>query len=106
MFGALRAMPYDFVIVDTPPALGFPDMRALASHADAFLTVVRAHRLTMTQAAALQDLLNAIDKENLGLVVLERKGRSRQAVCLRREPLRGLDWGTAQPRTRAMARRR
>ena len=27
----------------------------------------------MTQAAALQDLLNAIDKENLGLVVLERK---------------------------------
>ena len=73
MFGALRAMPYDFVIVDTPPALGFPDMRALASHADAFLTVVRAHRLTMTQAAALQDLLNAIDKENLGLVVLERK---------------------------------
>ena len=87
VFNAIRAMPYDFVVVDTPPAFGVPDIRALAPHADAFLVVVRTHRLRMSQAVELRDLLDAFDKEKLGLAVFERR-RTRQPVRLRREPTR------------------
>jgi Mrp family chromosome partitioning ATPase len=73
VFKAFRGLPYDFVIVDTAPALGFPEVQALAPHADAFLTVVRTHRLRMSQAEELRDLLKSVDKESLGLVVFEGK---------------------------------
>ena len=73
VFNAIRAMAYDFVVVDTPPAFGAPDVRALAPHADAFLVVARTHRLHMSKAVELRDLLDAFDKEKLGLAVFERE---------------------------------
>ena len=73
VFNAIRAMAYDFVVVDTPPAFGAPDVRALAPHADAFLVVAKTHRLHMSKAVELRDLLDAFDKEELGLAVFERE---------------------------------
>ena len=72
-FDAIRALPYDFVVVDTPPGLGVPDVRALAPHADAFLVVARTGRLRMRAVVELHDLLNAFDKKKLGLAVFERR---------------------------------
>jgi succinoglycan biosynthesis transport protein ExoP len=73
-FNAIRALPYDFVVVDTPAGLGVPDIRALAPHADAFLVVARTDRLRMRAVVELRDLLDAFDKEKLGLAVFEREG--------------------------------
>jgi Mrp family chromosome partitioning ATPase len=73
VFNAIRALLYDFVVVDTPPGLGLADIRALAPHADAFLVVGRTHQLRMSQAVELRDLLDAFDKEKLGLAVFERE---------------------------------
>lgn len=73
VFNAIRALAYDFVVVDTPPALDIPDIRALAPHADAFLVVARTHRLYISQAVELRDLLDVFGKEKLGLAVFERE---------------------------------
>jgi Mrp family chromosome partitioning ATPase len=73
VFNAIRALLYDFVVVDTPPGFGVPDIRALAPHADAFLVVARTHLLRMSQAVELRDLLDEFDKEKLGLAVFERE---------------------------------
>jgi protein-tyrosine kinase len=35
---------YDYVLIDTPPLVPFPDCRVLARHVDGFLTIVAAHR--------------------------------------------------------------
>ncbi|MEP6892295.1 MAG: tyrosine-protein kinase family protein [Gaiellaceae bacterium] len=75
VFNAIRALPYDFVVVDTPPGFGIPDIRALAPHADAFLVVARTHRLRMSEAVELRDLLDAFDKQKLGLAVFEREAQ-------------------------------
>jgi Mrp family chromosome partitioning ATPase len=72
VFNAIRALGYDFVVVDTPPGFGVPDIRALAPHADAFLVVAKTQRLHMSQAIQFRELLGTFDKEKLGLVVFER----------------------------------
>ena len=75
VFEAIRAQPYDFVVVDTPPAFDVPDIRALAPHADALLVVTRTHRLRMSEAADLRNLLDTLGKETLGIVVFERNAQ-------------------------------
>jgi capsular exopolysaccharide synthesis family protein len=57
---------YDFVLVDTPPALPFPDVGILRDLVDGFLLVVRAKRTPREQ---VRECLNAIGQQRvLGMV--------------------------------------
>jgi capsular exopolysaccharide synthesis family protein len=57
---------FDFVLVDTPPALPFPDVGILRELVDGFLLVVRAKRTPREQ---VRECLNAIGPERvLGMV--------------------------------------
>jgi capsular exopolysaccharide synthesis family protein len=57
---------YDHVVVDTPPAIPFPDSRVIARLVDGFLVVVGAHR---TPRRLLEDALGALPADKvLGLV--------------------------------------
>jgi capsular exopolysaccharide synthesis family protein len=57
---------YDFVIVDTPPMVPFPDTRVMAKSIDRFFVVVAAHR---TPRKMLEETLNAMEPAKVaGLV--------------------------------------
>jgi capsular exopolysaccharide synthesis family protein len=57
---------FDFVLVDTPPALPFPDVGILRELVDGFLLVVRAKR---TQREQVRECLNAIGPQRvLGMI--------------------------------------
>jgi protein-tyrosine kinase len=61
LFHSLRTR-FDFVVVDTPPALLFPDVGLLRDHIDGFLMVVRANR---TPREGLSDTLEAIGRHRV-----------------------------------------
>jgi capsular exopolysaccharide synthesis family protein len=65
LLGALRER-FDFVLVDTPPALPFPDVGILRDLVDGFLVVVRAKRTPREQ---VRECLGAIGPQRvLGMV--------------------------------------
>jgi capsular exopolysaccharide synthesis family protein len=65
LFAALRER-YDFVVVDTPPILLFPDVGILRDLVDGFIMVVRANR---TPREGVTDGLDAIGRHRvMGLV--------------------------------------
>jgi capsular exopolysaccharide synthesis family protein len=53
---------YDYIILDVPPFVPFPDGRLLARWSDGFLVVVSAHK---TSRMLLSDVLNVIDAEKM-----------------------------------------
>jgi protein-tyrosine kinase len=65
LFEAARRR-YDYVVVDTPPVVPFPDCRVLAKVVDGFLLVVSAHK---TPRRLVDDALEVLSKEAvIGLV--------------------------------------
>jgi polysaccharide biosynthesis transport protein len=60
---------YDYVIIDTPPVLGLPDVRALAPAADAVLFVVRWDQTNRDAAAAALKQLAAVAAKISGVVL-------------------------------------
>jgi Mrp family chromosome partitioning ATPase len=57
---------FDYVVVDAPPALPFPDVGLLRDAVDGFVLVVRANR---TPREMLRDSLNVIGRQRaLGLI--------------------------------------
>jgi capsular exopolysaccharide synthesis family protein len=65
LFEAARRR-YDYVVVDTPPVLPFPDCRVLAKVVDGFLVVVTAHR---TPRRLVDEALGVLPKEMIVGVV-------------------------------------
>ena len=61
LFEAARRR-YDYVVVDTPPAVPFPDCRVLAKVVDGFMFVVSAHR---TPRRLVDEALEVLPKEAL-----------------------------------------
>lgn len=57
---------YDFVLIDTPPLLPFPDCRVLTRFVDGFLVIVAAHR---TPRKLVNEALSLIDRSKLSGVV-------------------------------------
>ena len=55
LFMRLRLLPYDFVIVDGPPAVESAEFPQIATHVDSILAVVRADRLHMSQSLELRE---------------------------------------------------
>ena len=57
---------YDYIVLDTPPLVPFPDCRLLEKWIDGFLMVVAAHK---TPRKLLEEALNVIDPAKIiGLV--------------------------------------
>jgi capsular exopolysaccharide synthesis family protein len=60
---------YDYILLDTPPVIPFPDCPIIAKLVDGFLVVVAAHR---TPQKLLEEALNAMDQAKvIGLILNE-----------------------------------
>jgi protein-tyrosine kinase len=65
LFDAARRR-YDYIVVDTPPVVPFPDCRVLGKLVDGFFLVVAAHR---TPRGLLEETLNVMEPSKvLGIV--------------------------------------
>ena len=60
---------YDYVIIDTPPVLGLPDVKALSPAADAIVFVVQWDRTRRDAAAAALKQLADVSAEVAGVVL-------------------------------------
>jgi capsular exopolysaccharide synthesis family protein len=72
LFEAARRR-YDYVVVDTPPVVPFPDCRVLAKVVDGFLLVVAAHR---TPRRVVEESLEVLPKESVVAVVFNGESQA------------------------------
>ena len=84
LFGALRTK-FDYVVVDTPPVLAFPDVGILRDAVDGFVLVVRANR---TPREGLVDGLDTIGRHRVLGLVFNDDGRN-GAIVAGRDPDNG-----------------
>ena len=73
LFRRIRALPFDFIILDGPPLLQSAEFSEIAPHVDSILVVMRADRMHMSLAAELRDRLELFDDKRRGLVVIDRR---------------------------------
>jgi capsular exopolysaccharide synthesis family protein len=83
LFAALRQQ-FDYVVVDTPPALPFPDVGILRNLVDGMLVVVRANRTPREQVRETLETIGA--QRVLGVIFNDDE---RTAVGPREAPRRG-----------------
>jgi Mrp family chromosome partitioning ATPase/capsular polysaccharide biosynthesis protein len=69
-FDDVKKSDYDYVLLDGPPLLGLVDSQVLAQRADGTLIVCRPDRMTPENALALRELLERLDVDPLGLVIV------------------------------------
>jgi tyrosine-protein kinase len=67
---AVSELDYSYVIIDGPPLIGIADAHALAQRADGLLLVSRLDRSTLDDAIEVGDLIDRLDVNALGLVVV------------------------------------
>jgi capsular exopolysaccharide synthesis family protein len=75
---------FDYIVVDTPPVVPFPDCRVIAKWVDGFLVVVAAHK---TPRTLLEETLNLMDPAKIVGLVFNRIDR----------PLSGYYYAYEQP---------
>jgi succinoglycan biosynthesis transport protein ExoP len=63
---------YDYIIVDTPPLIPFPDCRLLGKWVDGFLVVVAAHK---TSRKLVEEALHVVEATQLLGLVFNRDDR-------------------------------
>jgi capsular exopolysaccharide synthesis family protein len=73
-FDQLGRSDYDYVLVDGPPLLDLIDGQLLAQWVDGMLVVSSLDRLTPQAAVELHELLEQVDANALGLVVVGSRG--------------------------------
>jgi capsular exopolysaccharide synthesis family protein len=73
-FDDVKESDYDYVLLDGPPLLGLVDSQVLAQRADGMLIVCRPDRMTPENALALRELLERLDVNPLGLVIVGSRG--------------------------------
>jgi capsular exopolysaccharide synthesis family protein len=69
-FQEVKESEYDYVLLDGPPLLGLVDSQVLAQRVDDVLLVCRPDRQTPETALALRELLERLEVEPLGVVVV------------------------------------
>jgi tyrosine-protein kinase len=75
-FEEIQESEYDYVILDGPPLLGLVDSQVLAQRVDGVLLVCRPDRHTPQTALALRELLDRLEVEPLGIVIVGSRSRS------------------------------
>ncbi len=73
-FEEIRESDYDYVLLDGPPLLGLVDSQVLAQRADGVLLVCRPDQLTPETALATRELLDRLEVDALGLVIVGARG--------------------------------
>jgi capsular exopolysaccharide synthesis family protein len=73
-FDEISESDYDYVLLDGPPLLGLVDSQVLAQRVDGVLIVCRPDRHTPETATALRELLERLEVEPLGVVVVGARG--------------------------------
>jgi capsular exopolysaccharide synthesis family protein len=68
LLSALKALDFDYVVIDGPPILAVADGHALAQRADGVIVVARLGRLGFEQAIETGERLAQLDAKALGLV--------------------------------------
>jgi tyrosine-protein kinase len=69
-FDYVRDFDYDYVLVDVPPLLGIADAQGLARQVDRVLFVSRLDRLTADNVVDVRDLMERLNMDPIGIVVL------------------------------------
>jgi tyrosine-protein kinase len=69
-FNYVRQFEYDYVLVDAPPMLGIADAQSLARYTDRLLLVARLDRLSADHVIDLRDVMDRVNMNTLGLVVI------------------------------------
>ncbi|HEY2767192.1 MAG TPA: P-loop NTPase [Solirubrobacteraceae bacterium] len=67
---AVRALDYQYVLIDSPPALGLSDTQFLARQVDDVLLVARLDRVSPSQAEDVRELLRRLRITPIGLVAV------------------------------------
>jgi capsular exopolysaccharide synthesis family protein len=75
-FEKIRETEYDYVLLDGPPLFGLVDSQVLAQRVDGVLIVCRPDRHTPETAVALRELLERLEVEPLGVVIVGARGAS------------------------------
>lgn len=70
VFAVIAELDYAYVIVDAPPLLGIADTQALARCADSLLYIARLDRITIDNVMDTRDVLDRLDINAVGLVVI------------------------------------
>jgi Mrp family chromosome partitioning ATPase len=69
-FQEVEDSEYEYVLLDGPPLLGLVDSQVLAQRVDDVLIVCRPDRQTPETALALRELLERLEVQPLGVVVV------------------------------------
>ncbi|HEY8192735.1 MAG TPA: CpsD/CapB family tyrosine-protein kinase [Gaiellaceae bacterium] len=75
-FEEIKESEYDYVLLDGPPLLGLVDSQVLAQRVDGVLIVCRPDRQTPETAFALRELLERLEVEPLGVVIVGARASS------------------------------
>ena len=67
---ALRTSGYAYVLIDSPPILGVADGQMFAQFCDEVLVIARLDRLRTADAIELREMLDRLDANPVGLVVM------------------------------------
>jgi capsular exopolysaccharide synthesis family protein len=70
VFDRLRTLDYSYILVDAPPVLGISDTQSLARFADSLLWVSRLDRITLDNVMDARDILDRLEAQSIGLVVI------------------------------------
>jgi polysaccharide biosynthesis transport protein len=69
-FDAMVELDYAYILVDAPPLLGIADTQALARRATSLLYVARLDRISLENVIDARDVLDRVDRQPLGIVVI------------------------------------
>jgi capsular exopolysaccharide synthesis family protein len=75
-FEEIQESEYDYVLLDGPPLLGLVDSQVLAQRVDGVLIVCRPDRHTPETALALRELLQRLEVDPIGVVMIGSRGPS------------------------------
>jgi capsular exopolysaccharide synthesis family protein len=73
-FEEIQESEYDYVLLDGPPLLGLVDSQVLAQRVDGVLIVCRPDRHTPETALALRELLQRLEVDPIGVVMVGSRG--------------------------------
>jgi capsular polysaccharide biosynthesis protein/Mrp family chromosome partitioning ATPase len=83
----IKALDYDYVLVDGPPLLGIADSQVMARNVDHVMLVSRLDRLSLDHVGELREVLDNLDRPILGVVVIGARGEASPYYLARRPPL-------------------
>lgn len=83
----VRDLDYSYIIIDAPPLLGIADSQVLVRYCDHMILVNRLDRLTVDHVADLRQILDGIELQPIGIVVIGARGEVSPYYLQRRPPI-------------------